>query len=172
MKSYSFLRPALLAAGILTLGAATTFGQAAPAAPAAGGGGGGGRGGAGTGTAGIARPIPPGGLPDEALQPPVLNDLEVTEITRTKLTTLTAATKAVDNARAELTKAIFTLPVNAQSIAANVQALVNAETALATGRADTYASIIKGYKELTPEKKGAISRAIGGAPAAGGRGGG
>lgn len=97
--------------------------------------------------------------------------MEVTEITRTKLTTLAAATKAVDTARADLTKAIFTLPTNAQSITASVQALANAETALATGRADTFAAVLKGYKEVTPEKKGAISRAIGGAPAAGGRGG-
>lgn len=171
MKSYSLLRPALLAAGLLTLGAATTFGQAAAAAPAAGAGGG--RGGATPGTAGIARPIPPGGLPDEALQAPVLNDMEVTEITRTKMTTLAGPTKAVDTARADLTKAIFSLPVNAQGITATVQALANAESALAMGRSDAFTAILKGYKEVTPEKKGAIARAIGGAPAAtaGGRGG-
>ena len=138
---------------------------------AAGGGGGGGDRGGGTGTAGIARPIPPGGLPDEALQPPVLNDLEVTELTRIKLTTLGPANKAVNDARNELTKAIFAVPANAQNITAKVQALANAEQALATGRADAYASVIKGYKDITPEKKTAITNQLNGATG-GGRGGG
>jgi len=117
--------------------------------------------------------MPAAGLPSESYQPAVLNDMEVTEITRTKLTTLTAATKAVDNARSELTAVTFAVPVNGQSIAAKVQALVNAEAALAAGRADTYAVILKGFKDATPEKKMAVARAIGGAPAAaaGGRGG-
>lgn len=166
MKTHSFLRSALFAAGILSLGAAASFGQAA----AAGGGGGGGRGGGTTGTAGIARPIPPGGLPDEALQPPVLNDLEVTELTRIKLTTLAPANKAVNDARTELTKAIFAIPTNTQNIAAKVQALANAEQALATGRADAFASVVKGYKEVTPEKKTAITNQLN--AATGGRGGG
>jgi hypothetical protein len=159
MKSYSFLRPALLAAGILTLGAATTFGQAAA----------GGRGGGGTGTAGLALPMPAGGLPSEALQPTPLNDMEVTEITRVKLQgVISTATKAVADARAELTKAIFTAP---QTVAAKVQALANAEQTLAGARADAFATVLKGYKDITPEKKRAIIANLGGA-AAGGRGGG
>ena len=159
MKFHSFLRSALLSAGILALSAATSFGQAA--------------GGRGIGTAGLALPMPAAGLPSESYQPAILNDMEVTEITRTKLTTLTAATKTVDAARAELTTATYVLPVNGQNIAAKVQALVNAEAALASGRADTYAIILKGLKDATPEKKSAVARAIGGAPApaAGGRGG-
>ena len=117
--------------------------------------------------------MPAAGLPSESYQPAILNDMEVTEITRTKLTTLTAATKTVDAARAELTTATYVLPVNGQNIAAKVQALVNAEAALASGRADTYAIILKGLKDATLEKKSAVARAIGGAPApaAGGRGG-
>lgn len=166
MKTHSFLRSALFTAGVLSLGAAAAFGQAA----AAGGGGGGGRGG-GTGTAGIARPIPPGGLPDEALQAPVLNDLEVTELTRIKLTTLGAANKAVADARAELTKAVFAVPTNAQDIAAKVQALAAAEQALAAGRADAFANLLKSYKEITPEKKTAITNQLNSA-IGGGRGGG
>lgn len=115
--------------------------------------------------------MPAAGLPSESYQPAILNDMEVTEITRTKLTTLTAATKAVDNARTELTAATFAVPVNAQTIAAKAQALANAEAALAAGRADTYAVILKGYKDVTADKKSAIARAIGGAPAAAGGGG-
>jgi hypothetical protein len=163
MKTHSFLRSALFTAGVLSLSAAAAFAQAAAA-----GGGGGGRGG-GTGTAGIARPIPPGGLPDEALQAPVLNDVEVTELTRIKLTTLGAANKAVADARAELNKAIFDVPTNAQNIAAKVQALAAAEQALAAGRADAFANVIKGFKELTPEKKTAITNQLN-ATIGGGRG--
>jgi hypothetical protein len=167
MKTPSFLRSALFAAGALSLGAAAVFGQAAGAAAA----GGGGRGGGTTGTAGIARPMPPGGLPDEALQAPVLNDMEVTELTRLKLTTLGPATKAVNDARADLTKAIFAVPANAQSLTAKVQALATAEQALATSRADAYASVLKSYKDLTPEKKTAITNQLNSA-IGGGRGGG
>lgn len=174
MKSHSLLRTALLSAGLLSLGGAASFGQAtAPAAPAAAaGGGGGGRGGPVQGTYGIARPIKPGGLPEDAIQPPALSDLEVTEITRIKLATLTPATKAVTDARAELTKATFTLPANSQNLTAKVQSLANAEQALATSRADALAAALKGYKEVTPEKKNAIVRALGGPAPAGGRGGG
>ena len=50
-------------------------------------------------------------------------------------------------------------------------ALANAEQALATGRADAYASVLKGYKDITPEKKTAITNQLNGATG-GGRGGG
>jgi hypothetical protein len=164
MKSHTFLRSALLSAGILSLGAASVLAQAAAGGGAAGARGGGGN----NGTAGIARPMPAGGLPDEAQQPPTLNDLEITEITRIKLSVLSGATKAVTDARLELTKATFTNPA---SIAAKSAALAAAEQALATSRADAYATVLKGYKDATPEKKRAIAQSLGGA-ASGGRGGG
>lgn len=115
--------------------------------------------------------MPARGLQDEeGQQPPVLNDLEVTEITRVKLGAIGTATKVLADARTELTKASFALPANAQNITAKVQALANAEQALASSRADAYANLLKTYKDASPEKKRAVTNALSGT-GGGGRGG-
>jgi hypothetical protein len=159
MNSHRLLRPALFAAILTSLSSAGLLAQGAV-------------GGGGVGTWGLAVPVPAGGIISESIQPNALNDMEVTEITRAQLQgSMIKAAKAVTEAQTALVRAALTVPSNAANITAKAQELANAELALATSRAETFANVIKGWKDLTPEKRRSIAQALGGG-GGGGRGGG
>ena len=127
--------------GNTRLGVSSTNPGAALAAPGAGGG--------------------RGGAP----APVLIQGLAAALITPTGMTdTLTRTNQAVTDARNALNAAIFASAPDTASVRAKVDALAQAELALATARADTIAKIQSSSNKLTPEQLANL--------ASGGRGGG
>jgi len=149
MNSIIRLRSLVLPVSAFVFLAATAFAQ-------------GGRGGGG-GTAGLARPMPEGGLPTEALQPNTLNDIEVTAITRVELNgPMADALKAARAARTAMIEASLTMSANSPDIAAKSRALGQAELQLALAQADVFAELMRSMGNMTPEKRQAVMSEISG----------
>jgi len=89
-----------------------------------------------------------------------LNDLETTAITRMELQ-LVSQMNAVTAARSALTEASYRLPVNQADLQAKVQALADAESALALARADSFPRI-KAELKLSGERLQDFIRVISG----------
>ncbi len=98
----------------------------------------------------------------------VLNDLELTEITRIELA-FQKQKAAAEMARTALAQAAWTSAPNSQDIIQKAQAIAAAEMALATSRATAFQQIKAQLKDPTPAKLAAVTRELGGtavAPAA------
>lgn len=119
--------------------------------------------GGGAGTPGIGRPIPEGGIVSESLRPNTLNDVEVTAITRAELQgPMADAVAALREARAALQAATFITPVNRNDLAAKVEALAQAEVALAIARGDVYRALMREMPDLTEAKRNALINELSG----------
>jgi hypothetical protein len=130
-------------------------GAAAPAG--AGGGGGGGFGGGGRGTPGLGAPAID--LYTAIVRTPVLNDLELTSVTRME-ESFAKENATATAARDAVIRTAFSGPANPPGLAARVQDLANTEYELAIARANAWANLRTEFKSVTPEKINAITTAL------------
>jgi len=160
MNNRFALRSVLLASGLILAGVSSAFAQ-------------GGFGGGNPGTPGLA--LPAEDLYFGVVRVPPLDDLELTAVTRFE-ETFAAESRAVRVAEEALLAASLAVPANANDVRARVQALANAEMALALKRADGWGKLKAEIGNVTPDKMNALVAAMssptGTGTTGGGRGGG
>jgi hypothetical protein len=169
MNTTHRLTIALFTAGSLLVAAPAALAQAAAPAAAPAGGGGGGMATQGTGgSPGLAMPAID--LYNAVARVPLLNDTELTMVTRME-ESVEAQVAAAAAARTALTKASVAMPSNRNDITAKSEALAAADLALALARSTAFAKLRTDLKVTSSDKLSAIVNTIN-MPGGAGRGGG